>query len=180
MNRTYDPHRAHPDTQLALVAWALDGGFDGPMGTSIGELMTALREECRLPRTAAELDAVLLEKAKAYFAKFVQPHSDVNAEWAELEQAGVARVTPGVLTAPAPSGPTGAAAKESREDIAAPGGAAITEPDPCGCEATDALKAQLAALRARNFDLSTQLSRIRRLARASEVEALFSEIDREP
>jgi hypothetical protein len=126
-------------------------------------------------------------------------------------------------------GPTGAAAEESREDIAAPGGAttgghppleervrlledgimgpgqlvprlwlrvdaleaalglgtkpapeATRDERPCGCEQSDALQKQLEALRARNFDLSVQLSRIRKLARSPEVRDLFEEIDREP
>lgn len=51
---------------------------------------------------------------------------------------------------------------------------------PCGCEDSQALQAQLTALRARNFDLAMQLSRIRKLARSPDVQALFEEVDREP
>lgn len=51
---------------------------------------------------------------------------------------------------------------------------------PCGCEDSQELQAQLTALRARNFDLAMQLSRIRKLARSPDVEALFQEVDREP
>jgi hypothetical protein len=60
-------------------------------------------------------------------------------------------------------------------------------PDACGCEEAESLKAQiaaldkqLAALRARNFDLAMQAGRIRKLARSHEVQALFEAIDEEP
>ena len=193
MNDRYDPHRAHPDTVLALTCWLLDGGFDGPMGASIGELMLQLREECRKPPTQEERDAALLRASKAYFTKFFQPGA-VNTEWAELERCGRDAVSPPaplppvVATAPA-YGPSGAAAKESREDIAAPGEATkgaeqvAPEPDerPCGCEETEALRRELtvwrakfsspavceraiAAQRARNYELATTLGRIRKLA----------------
>lgn len=261
MNHQYDPHRAHPDTVLALIQWLLEGGFTGPMSDALPELLSALRDECRI-----DPDGDLLHAAKAYFGKYFLPNTNVRAEWDLLERAGKVAVSspaaPPPVVAPAPdSGPTGAAAKESREDIAAPGGATISTdsgvvgtvapsmderfqkelcrrivelerevgllrrgelgpgqvvpmlwkrvealeraaklewsedagtqpaeaeapddpaPDACGCEQTEALEKNLAALRARNFDLATQLSRIRKLARRREVEELFEEIDREP
>ena len=161
MTDRYDPHRAHPDTVLAILQQLLDPSAM-QSGPRFWELAGTLRDECRLsPAT----DGELLAAAKAYFAKYVQPHTNVTKEWAVLERIGV-EVTG------ANSGPSGAAAKESREDIAAPGGA-TSEDDPvapepgerpCGCEETEALEKQLAALRARNFELATTLSRIRKLA----------------
>ncbi len=216
MSDRYDPHRAHPDTVLAILQQLLDPAAMQSK-PRFWELVDALRDECRLsPAT----DAELLSAAKAYFAKYVQPHTNVTKEWAVLERIGV-EVTG------ANSGPSGAAAKESREDIAAPGGATSEpeqalacpgcgrpmarvggpgahrgwtcvncnaagdpeedHPDACGCEETEALKAEVAALkeqlsahRARNLDLGIHLSRVRKLARAPEVTGLFDQIDREP
>ncbi len=181
MTDRYDPHRAHPDTVLALIEWQL-----APEHTteSIRSVVAALRDQCRLLRTQAEI-ALDIARLVVFGGSRTHGGAEVKSR-VLLEFEGVprgaarlsdlctefARAAPPAVVATAPAyGPSGAAAKESREDIAAPGGATSegdpVAPDPeerpCGCEQTEALEKQLAALRARNFELAMVLGRIRKL-----------------
>lgn len=120
----YDPHLAHPDTVLELLQCLLD--TNRPFGDTVAKL----RRECLLPvpvRTQAELDAAVAAQARAWVLADDAPASVYNA------LVDVCKLRPSE-----PSGPPGAAAKESREDIAAPGVATIEafaeDPLPCpGC-----------------------------------------------
>lgn len=227
MTDCYDVNRADPVLVQRLMTWLVNpGGTWGDVADELGKL----RQQCRVvPRPPAEV-ALDLARMLGSYAYAVAPGDARGVTFKLPDSAKLKDVLDLVVefsySAREHSGPTGAAAKESREDFAAPEGATSSPPSvpeaeperqpsprcgcpcgasfptaaelrlheddcpgerPCGCEETEglrrqvtALEGQLAALRARNFDLSLWLSSVRRKARAPEVQALFEEIDREP
>lgn len=98
--------------------------------------------------------------------------------WGSKDQPSNGRA-PGGAEARPPSEPTPGPATALEESAPARGG---SHPDerPCGCEQTQALQQQLAALRARNDNLANYVHSIRTLAKATDVTLLFQELDREP
>lgn len=142
MTDRFDPHRAHPDTVLALLQWHLEPSHASNHRGF--ELAQALRAQCLLPPlpTTAELDRDVAAVARAWVLDRAAHHSvyDRLLELCKLRPAEA-------------SGTPGAAAKESREDIAAPGDA-TSSPDerPCGCEETEGLRLEVGRLRALTED----------------------------
>jgi hypothetical protein len=159
MKATYDLDRANPETARAAGV-----ARHGSASSEVHQLTKDLRDQCRVePVNAPGPGLSLEERVDRLVAGTLGPGQLVGQLLKRVEELE-ARVNP------------------APPDVAAPAEAEDRAPGerPCGCEDSQALQAQLAALRSRNFDLAMQLSRIRKLARSPDVEALFQEVDREP
>lgn len=197
MNERYDTDRADPETVRALLQRVL------AKSEPFGDVVAKLRGECRVPRARADIAVELCSKLgssaygwgpdwAAHTVTFNLPKG-VGPELLDLVVAFKNAEDPPPSSRPntltdhdrdvRPARPT----EWASVTLAGPEGIphtrpeeVPTEPEACGCEEVESLKAQIAALRARNYDLAMQVSHIRKLARAPEVQALFEEIDREP